>query len=161
MDRSNILATINDLEQWLRGVDEQKREVESTVITLKKLLGVVGDSSASATLCPSRPMSGNTPDGPIPSDRVYASLKEVSGRFTRSELYEKAENDGNGKIAKGTFASIFSKLMQRGVITLVEGKFGSRTAVYMKTDEYEALQQQNPTPEPDTMPEQGHDLFQG
>ncbi len=168
MDRSNVLATISDLERWLKDVDEQKREVESTIITLKRLLGIVDGGYGIGSIPPNRhgasttsmSMSRGTPEGPIPSDRVHAALREMSGRFTRSELYERAENDGNGEIAKGTFASIFSKLMQRGFITLVEGKFGNRTAVYMRTEEYNA-QKQNPTPEPDTTPEQGDNLFQG
>jgi len=137
MDNLKFQAAIANLEAWLGDNDARRKRVECMVSALKGLVIMNNDNTPLS-------LPGNFCEGIAtitPSDRVNAALRGMSGRFRRKDLYFIAENDGRGKIAKGTFACIFSKLQQRGIITVVEGEFGSRKAVYMKTDEHKALQQ--------------------
>jgi len=156
MDNSKFVLAINELEAWLSENDLTRKEVESSIVTLRKLAGMNNNSTTTTWMGGIAPRSSVTPGeiDVIPSNRVQAALKSMSGRFFRQDLYTKSIKDGYGDIAPGTFANIFGKLLKRGSIVLVDGEFGKRNAVYMRSDEHQALRQ-------DPSTSQGHDLFQG
>lgn len=63
------------------------------------------------------------------------ALEQMSGKFTRIDLYNKAVSDGGGEIKSGTYAPIFAKLVKRDKIVLVEGTPGQQGSLYMKAGE--------------------------
>jgi len=142
MNRDNIMATINDLKSELRRIDITRQQLESSINTLLQLLeSPFIAAQVSRPVLKRRPKLILTPpdapkaEVPIASDRVHAVLKDMQGRFSRSELYKKASEDGYGFIAPGTFANIFIKLINRKQIICVEGAVGQRDAVFMKADD--------------------------
>ena len=164
MNRENILATIADLKTELSTIDVTKKQIESSLQVLTELMKSPlmsgGKRSASIhtvekrvrTKFPSE--AQGIEGGPVASDRVHAILSDMHGRFSRSKLYSNASNDGNGPIAPGTFANIFSKLIKRGQIKCVEGAPGQRDSVYMKAEE--VISQPNESPQlesPNALPE--------
>lgn len=160
MNTSNILATIADLEAGVKELDETKAQLEASIASLRQLLNnpwLINPEGASSTARIGQwnaraihhlPKTPRKPDEIVPSDRVQAALNELNGRFSRSELFEKARKDGHGDIARGTFANIFSKLIKRNQIVCVEGVVGQRSAIYMKTKEYEESKASQPQEQP-------------
>jgi hypothetical protein len=171
MDNSNILETIKGLEAKSRELDEEKREIDSTILSLRKIFGLeshefnhINESVKENQIinvtrhrfpADLAVFGGNEI---LPSDRVYRALEGIGGEFRRLDLLRKAENDGLGKIAQGTFATIFSKLCSRGIVIPINGRAGERNISYMKKGEYEASKQ-NPTPVTDTGSDQVKDKF--
>jgi hypothetical protein len=74
-------------------------------------------------------------EGPLPFERVHRALETMHGQFYRSDLAKKANSDGMGEIARGTFANIFSKLLSRNQIVCINGESGKRDSLYMKSSE--------------------------
>ena len=150
MNRENIMATIADLKTELLNIETTKRQIESSLDTLTQLLRspLLANSKRSPSIrstgkkiateeTPSLSAGGGV-GTVLASDRVNAVLDNISGRFTRTELYKMAAGDGKGPIAPGTFANIFSKLIKRNKVICVEGAFGKRDSVYMKSDRNQA-----------------------
>ncbi|MBI4633423.1 MAG: hypothetical protein HY742_05995 [Deltaproteobacteria bacterium] len=155
MNRENILATIADLKAELSNIEATKQQIESSLNGLINLLKLLSVNKRSAAKRLAEPKShkvdlptvgivGVEGGGILASDRVRAVLDNIQGRFTRSELYKAATNDGGGPIAPGTFANIFSKLIKRKHIILVGGAPGLRDSVYMKTNEANMLPEPSP-----------------
>ncbi len=152
MNRENILATIADLKAELNNIEATKQQIESSLNGLTQLLKLLSANKRSTTKRLTEPKNAVSdiptttattvaavPGLSIASDRVRTILDNITGRFSRSELYKSASNDGGGPIAPGTFANIFSKLIKRKQIVLVEGAPGQRDSVYMKTNEANVL----------------------
>jgi|GEM_PF-4926414 len=156
MNRENILATISDLKEELSNIEAAKQQIESSLVGLRQLLkSPVVTLSKRATsnrlteqkvtrtdFASSLPQT--TDGGLLATDRVRIVLENIQGSFTRSELYKNASNDGNGAIAPGTFANIFSKLVKRGHVLCVTGALGQRDSVYMKADEANVQAESSP-----------------
>jgi hypothetical protein len=147
MNRENILATIADLKAELSTIDVTKKQIESSLQVLTELMKSPlmsgGKRSVSTRTVEKKSVRTKLPSevaqgiegGLVASDRVHVILRNMHGRFSRSELYKNANNDGNGFIAPGTFANIFSKLIKRKQIVCVEGAPGQRDSVYKKAEE--------------------------
>jgi len=143
---SQMKATITtEYEIKINRLKEEMEDALSSLSRVEKTLGEepsmkenTGESSPSRLkLLPRKrwiKVTAKTVEG-----RIMDTLQEMKGEFSRSELFEKANNDGSGKEMKiGSFAPKFAQLIKNGsIIVIREGK-GSQGGLYAKADQSKA-----------------------
>ena len=66
------------------------------------------------------------------SERIDTALTDVPEKFTRKELRDKIDSDGQKPIKDGTFASEFADLLHNGRVFVVQESVGSKPGIYSK-----------------------------
>ena len=66
-------------------------------------------------------------------ERIANALQKMNGEFTRSELFEKTNNDGSGKEMKmGSFGPKFANLVKEGEIIVLKESKGNQGGIYVR-----------------------------